>query len=311
MSDTELLWIGFFVFIIVMLALDLGVFNRKSHVIETREAIYLSVFWISLAIIFNIGVWVFLGDVKALEFTTGYVMEKALSVDNLFVFVMVFSYFCVPGKCHHKVLFWGVIGALVFRGIFIYAGITLIEQFSWIIYVFGIFLIATSIKMMLQGDKKIDPEKNLMVRAFRRFFPVTDEYHDDKFFVRKAGVLFATPLFITLIFVEATDLVFAVDSIPAILAITKDPFIVYTSNAFAILGLRALYFALVGYLHAFCYLKYGLAGILTFVGVKMLMADVYHMPTVFSLMIIVLILTVTIVTSWLKNRKTKSCPVKE
>lgn len=309
--DQNMIWIGFFALIVTMLALDLGVFNRRSHEIKPKEAVLLTIFWISIAVVFNIGVWVFMGEQKGMEFATGYVMEKALSVDNLFVFVLVFSYFCVPGHCHHKVLFWGVIGALVFRGLFISAGIALVEQFSWVLYVFGIFLVLTSVKMLLQGEKKVEPDNNFAVKAFRRFFPTTSEYHGDKFFIRRAGVLVATPLFITLIFVEATDLVFAVDSIPAVLAITTDPFIVYTSNAFAILGLRSLYFALASAIPAFCYLKYGLAAILAFVGAKMLLADIYHIPVLVSLLAIIGILAASIVTSWLKNRGTKTCPVKE
>lgn len=293
--------------IVTMLALDLGVFNRRSHEIKPKEAVLLTLFWISVAVIFNIGVWVFMGEQKGLEFATGYVMEKALSVDNLFVFVLVFSYFCVPGHCHHKVLFWGVIGALVFRGFFIAAGIALVEQFTWIIYIFGLFLLLTSIKMLLQGEKKVEPERNLAVRAYRRFFPVQNEYEGDKFFVRRAGVLVATPMFITLIFVEMTDLVFAIDSIPAVLAITTDPFIVYTSNAFAILGLRSLYFALASAIPAFCYLKYGLAAILAFVGVKMLIADLYHIPVLASLAIILGILVAAILVSIAKNRGKRTC----
>jgi len=309
--DQNMIWIGFFLLIVIMLALDLGVFNRRSHEIKTKEAVLLTIFWISIAVVFNIGVWVFMGEQKGMEFATGYVMEKALSVDNLFVFVLVFSYFCVPGHCHHKVLFWGVIGALVFRGVFISAGITLVEQFSWVLYVFGIFLVLTSIKMLLQGEKKVEPDKNFAVRAFRKFFPTTNDFEGDRFFVRRAGILVATPLFITLIFVEATDLVFAVDSIPAVLAITTDPFIVYTSNAFAILGLRSLYFALASAIPAFCYLKYGLAAILAFVGAKMLLADVFHIPVLLSLLAIIGILSVSIVTSWIKNRGSRTCPVEE
>jgi tellurite resistance protein TerC len=311
MGTQELIWIGFFIFIIAMLALDLGVLNRKSHVIKPKEAILLSIFWISLAIVFNVFVWAFMGEQKAMEFATGYVMEKALSVDNLFVFVLVFSYFCVPAKSHHKVLFWGVIGALVFRGIFIVAGIALIEQFAWIIYVFGAFLIITSIKILLQGEKKVDPEKNLFIKIYRRFFPVTEEFHEDKFFIRKAGILIATPLFLTLLFVEATDLVFAVDSIPAVLAITTDPFIVYTSNAFAILGLRSLYFALASALPSFHYLKYGLAAILTFVGAKMMLVDFLHISVLVSLLVIVLILVISIIASMVMNRKRAKGPVEK
>ena len=266
MSPMDWVWIGFFAFIIAMLALDLGVLHRRSHVIKTKEAIMMSVLWIGLALAFNVGIWMFMGSEKALEFTAAYTMEKALSIDNLFVFVLVFSYFCVPDRWQYKVLFWGVIGALVFRGLFIVAGIALVEQFSWMLYIFGIFLIITSLKMILQGHKQVCPDDNLMIRIFRRFVPVTKEFHEDKFFVRVSGVLMVTPLFLTMLFVEFTDVVFAIDSIPAVLAISTDPFIVYTSNAFAILGLRSLYFALASALPAFHYLKYGLAAILTFVG---------------------------------------------
>lgn len=311
MSPMDWVWVGFFVFIIAMLALDLGVLHRRSHVIKTREAITMSVLWIGLALAFNVGIWIFMGSEKALEFTAAYTMEKALSIDNLFVFVLVFSYFCVPDRWQYKVLFWGVIGALVFRGLFIVAGIALVEQFSWMLYIFGIFLIITSLKMIMQGHKQVCPDDNLMIRIFRRFVPVTKEFHEDKFFVRVSGVLMVTPLFLTMLFVEFTDVVFAIDSIPAVLAISTDPFIVYTSNAFAILGLRSLYFALASALPAFHYLKYGLAAILTFVGVKMLITDLYHIPVVISLLAILGILTVSILASIFHNKRVKGRSFKE
>jgi tellurite resistance protein TerC len=311
MSHMDWIWIGFFVFIIAMLALDLGVLHRRSHVIKTREAIAMSVLWIGLALAFNVGIWIFMGSEKALEFTAAYTMEKALSIDNLFVFVLVFSYFCVPDRWQYKVLFWGVIGALVFRGLFIVAGIALVEQFSWMLYIFGIFLIITSLKMILQGHKEVCPDDNLMIRIFRRIVPVTKEFHGDKFFVRVSGVLMVTPLFLTMLFVEFTDVVFAIDSIPAVLAISTDPFVVYTSNAFAILGLRSLYFALASALPAFRYLKYGLAAILTFVGVKMLITDLYHITVVISLLTILGILTVSILASIIFNKGAKRRSIKE
>jgi tellurite resistance protein TerC len=311
MSHMDWIWIGFFVFIIAMLALDLGVLHRRSHVIKTREAIAMSVLWIGLALAFNVGIWIFMGSEKALEFTAAYTMEKALSIDNLFVFVLVFSYFCVPDRWQYKVLFWGVIGALVFRGLFIVAGIALVEQFSWMLYLFGTFLIITSLKMILQGHKEVCPDDNLMIRIFRRIVPVTKEFHGDKFFVRASGVLMVTPLFLTMLFVEFTDVVFAIDSIPAVLAISTDPFIVYTSNAFAILGLRSLYFALASALPAFRYLKYGLAAILTFVGVKMLITDLYHITVVISLLTILGILTVSILASIIFNKGAKRRSIKE
>ena len=309
-EDMTLFWIGFFIFIIAMLALDLFVFNRKAHVIGVKEAVKLSIFWISLAVVFNMLVWYLMGSEKALEFTTGYIIEMTLSVDNLFVFILVFGYFCTPQYCLHKVLFWGIIGALVFRGLFIFVGVALIEEFEWVIYIFGLFLVITAVRMAFSHDKKIDPKKNLAVRGFRKIFPVTDEYDHDKFWTRTAvGALVATPLLVTLVFVESTDIVFALDSIPAILAITTDPFIVYTSNAFAILGLRSLFFALSSAITAFCYLKYGLSVILAFVGLKMLLAGVVDIPIELSLLVIGGILGVTIVASLIKNRGRDTCPV--
>jgi len=308
-TNDELIWIGFFIFILSMLALDLGYFNRKAHEIKPKEAIKMWLFWVAIAVAFNICVYIWYGSDKALEFTTGYIMEEALSIDNMFVFVLVFTYFCVPKKCHHEVLFWGVLGALVMRGVFIWAGIELLQAFSWIIYIFGAFLIFTSLKMAFGSDKEVEPEHNPVVRLFRRFFPVDDKFHGSKFFIRSAkGALVATPLFICLIFVETTDLVFATDSIPAIISITQDDFIVYTSNAFAILGLRSLYFLLAGMMGAFCYLKYGLSGILAFVGAKMLLSEFIEIPIVLSLLVIVLILAISVAASWSKYKDAKVEP---
>lgn len=321
MIDTVALeWIIFFVVIIAMLALDLGVFNRKAHVIRPREAMLQVALFISVAIAFNAGIYLWLGSQSGLEFTTGYVMELMLSVDNLFVFVIVFASFCVPTKDQHKVLFYGIIGALVFRMAFILAGVALVNTFSWVLYIFGAFLIFTGIRMVVKKEEKaVEPDKNILVRGFRKIMPVTKDYEGDKFFVRRPGtgkkagksILWATPMFVALLVVETTDIVFAVDSIPAILGITTDPFIVFSSNAFAILGLRSMYFALSHIMNAFCYLKYGLAGILSFVGIKMLIADIYHLDVLLSLSIIVAILGVAIIASLLKNRRTEKSPSAE
>lgn len=303
MIDQQIvLWIGFILFVFLMLALDLGVFHRKAHVIKIKEALLLSIFWISLAIMFNILVYFWFGQQKAIEFMTGYVMEKALSVDNLFVFLMIFSYFHVPSIYQHKILFWGILGALIMRAIFIATGIALIEKFHVVIYIFGAFLIITGIKMAFQDDKKIEPEKNPLLRYFRKVIPVTESYEEDKFFVKRAGKYFATPLFIVLIVIESTDILFAVDSIPAVLAVTTDPFIVYTSNVFAILGLRALYFALAGVMPMFYYLNYGLSAILTFVGIKMLISDYYKVPTMISLGVVAGILVTAVIFSVIRSR---------
>lgn len=296
-------WIGFLVFVFFMLALDLGVFHRKSHEIKIKEALIWSAAWISLAMIFNYGVYVYLGKQKALEFLTGYVLEKSLSVDNLFVFIMIFTYFNVEPKHQHKILFWGILGALVLRAIFIFSGVALINKFHWIIYIFGAFLIFTGIKMLFHKEEQIEPEKNPLVRLFKRFMPVTASSHGDKFFVKLEGKTFATPLFVVLLLVEFTDLIFAVDSIPAILAITNDTFIIFTSNVFAILGLRSLYFALAGITQYFHYLKYGLSAVLVFVGVKMTIVDIYKVPIVFSLLVITGILLISIILSLLFPKK--------
>lgn len=291
------IWTCFLGFVLVMLALDLGVFHRKSHEVKIKEALIWSAVWISLALLFNYGIYVFLGKEKAIEFLTGYIIEKSLSIDNLFVFIMLFTYFNVEAKYQHKILFWGILGALVMRALFIFAGVALISKFHWIIYVFGAVLIYTGFKMLFHKDEKIEPDKNPLVRLFKRFFPVTEEAHGGKFFVKLNGRTFATPLFIVLLIVEFTDLIFAVDSIPAILAITNDTFIIFTSNVFAILGLRALYFALSGITKYFHYLKYGLSAILVFVGVKMLIVDFYKIPIVSSLLVISSILLISVLLS--------------
>jgi len=291
------LWTGFIVFVFIMLALDLGVFHRKSHEVKIREALIWSAVWISLALIFNYGIFIFMGKEKAIEFLTGYVIEKSLSIDNLFVFIMVFTYFNVEPKYQHKILFWGILGALIMRAIFIFAGVALISMFHWIIYVFGGFLIFTGVKMLFHKDEKLNPNKNPLVIIFKKFFPVTEEMHGSKFFVKINARTVATPLFIVLLVIEFTDLIFAVDSIPAILAISKDTFIIFTSNVFAILGLRALYFALAGITKYFYYLKYGLSAILVFVGIKMIMAEFYKIPIVYSLLSILGILLISILFS--------------
>lgn len=304
MTDQTWLWIGFNVFVLAMLALDLGVFHRKAHVVTFKESMAWTVAWVGLALVFNLGLWHFAGSQKALEFFTGYVIEKSLSVDNVFVFALLFSYFAVPPLYQHKVLFWGILGALVMRAIMIVLGAALITKFAWIIYIFGGFLILTGIKMIVKREEEIHPERNPVVRWFKKLMPVTPDYRGDKFFVRENGIRMATPLFVVLLLVEFSDLIFAVDSIPAIFAVTTDPFIVYTSNVFAILGLRSLYFALAGVMDKFHYLKIGLGVVLTFVGVKMLLAhSTWKLDTLVSLGVIVLILAVSIVMSLLRPKK--------
>jgi tellurite resistance protein TerC len=297
-------WVFFNLFVLIMLALDLGVFHKKLHVVSVKEAMTWSGIWIFLALCFNGFIYYLFGETKALEFFTGYVIEKALSVDNIFVFVLVFTFFGIPSIYQHKVLFWGIIGALIMRVIFIFAGVALLEKFHWTIYIFGAFLIFTGIRMLLDKDKKIEPEKNPVIKLFRKLIPTTSELHDDKFFIRKDGKRFATPLFAVLVMIEVTDLIFAVDSIPAILAVTQDHFIVYTSNVFAILGLRSLYFALANIIDRFKYLAVGLAIILIFVGLKMALIDVYKVPIHYSLLVIFLILSLSIIISLLKTKKT-------
>jgi tellurite resistance protein TerC len=304
MTDTAWLWIGFNVFVLLMLALDLGVFHRHAHVVSFKEALTWSGVWVGLALLFNAGIWYYAGEQKALEFFTGYLIEKSLSVDNIFVFALLFGFFGVPAKYQHKVLFWGILSALVMRAIMIWAGAALIAQFSWIIYVFGAFLIFTGIKMLIvRADATVDPEKNIVVRGFKRFVPMTPDFRGDRFTVVENGKRLATPLLLVLVLVEIADLVFAVDSIPAIFAVTKDPFLVYTSNVFAILGLRSLYFALAGIMHRFVYLKPGLALVLTFVGIKMMLGHTpWKIDTLVALGVVASILTGAVVLSLWKTK---------
>lgn len=280
-----------------MLVIDLVVFHGKEHEESIREALIWTGVWITLALIFGIGVYYFMGSQTALDYYTGYLIEKSLSVDNIFVFLLVFSYFNVPAEYQHKVLFWGIFGALVMRLIFIFVGVALLEQFDWIIYIFGAFLIFTGIKLAMEKDKEVHPERNPILKLTRKILPITKRYHGSDFFIYKMGKLVATPLFVVLIVIETTDLVFALDSIPAILAITRDEFIIYSSNAFAILGLRALYFALAGIMKLFHYLHYGLSLILVFVGIKMLLIDIYHIPTPYALGFIAITLTISVIAS--------------
>jgi tellurite resistance protein TerC len=304
MPETSLwLWVGFNLFILGMLALDLGVFHRKAHEVSVREATLWSVVWVTLALLFNAGLWYFRGPDPALQFLTGYLIEKSLSIDNIFVIALLFTYFAVPADHQHRVLFWGILGALVMRAAFIFAGTALITQFHWIIYVFGAFLIFTGIKMAIHRDAEVHPEKNPVLGLVRRLIPVTPDYRGKHFFVREAGRWAATPLFLVLVLVESTDLVFAVDSIPAIFAVTQDPFLVYTSNVFAILGLRSLYFLLAGVMQKFTYLKLGLSAVLVFVGIKMVLADLFKIPTLLSLGVIAALLTASIVASLVKARR--------
>jgi tellurite resistance protein TerC len=295
-------WIGFVAFILVVLLLDLGVFHKKSHTVGFKESIIWSGVWIALAMAFNVIILYWRGQDDFMLFLTGYVIEKSLSVDNLFVFLLIFGYFKIPNQYQHKVLFYGILGALVMRAFFIWAGIELLAKFTWVIYIFGAFLIISGIKMLLPHEEQ-DLEKSWVIRWTKKIFPTTPDFHDDKFFVKKAGKWMITPLFITLIFVEFSDLVFAVDSIPAIIGITDDPFLVFTSNVFAILGLRSLYFALKGFADMFHYLKYGLALILMFIGMKMLIMHWYHMPVVVTMSVIFSILLLSVLVSILSNRK--------
>jgi len=291
-------WVGFNIFILIMLGIDLGLFNRNAHSVTYKEATTWSIVWITLAMIFAAGVFQYMGSQKGLEFLTGYLIEKSLSVDNLFVFLLIFSYFKVPAKYQHRVLFWGVLGALVMRAVMIFLGAALINNFHWIIYVFGGFLVYTGIKMFSQKETEIHPEENPVLRLVTRFVPITRHYEEEKFFTRVNGRLYGTLLLMVLVIVEATDLVFAVDSIPAIFAVTRDTFIVYTSNVFAILGLRSLYFLLAGVIEKFHYLKIGLAIVLTFIGVKMLVVALgVEIPITLSLGVVALVLTGSVIAS--------------
>src|ERR1051326_1881288 len=299
-------WIAFNGLILALLVFDLAVLSRRHHVIAFKQALLMSAFWIGLAIAFGIFVHFWMGPQKAVEFAAGYLLEEALSVDNLFVFILLFAYFKVPPDQEKTVLFWGIIGALIMRGLFILAGVTLVNRFHWILYVFGVFLIYTGIQLMREGDKEKDPSRNVVLKFCRRFLPLTDGYVDGKFAVRRDGKLLFTPLFIVLMVVETTDIMFATDSIPAILAITRDPFIVYTSNVFAILGLRSLYFALAGMMKLFHYLNYGLSAVLIFIGIKMLLPERYHVPTWAALAVIAGVLVISVVASVMFPKKEES-----
>ncbi len=302
-TGTLWLWIGFNAFILVLLTLDLGVFHRKAHAVSLKEAALWSVIWITLAMLFNAGIYLFKVSDAAIQFFTGYLVEKSLSVDNIFIFVLLFSAFQVPAAYQHRVLFWGILGALIMRGILIAIGVVLLEQVHWIIYVFGAFLIFTGLKMLVQKETEIHLEKNPLLKLARRWLPVTETYVGEQFIVRRAGQWMVTPLLLVLLVVESTDLLFAVDSIPAVFAITRDPFIVYTSNVFAILGLRSLYFLFAGVIDKFHYLKLALAVILSYVGVKMVLTDLYHIPTVLSLAIIAFVLGIAVVASVIRSRQ--------
>jgi len=305
MSSQVIWWITFGVIVFVLLVLDLKVFHRKSHVIGLKESLLWTGFWIALALLFNLGIYLWRGHDFALEFLTCYLIEESLSVDNLFVFLMIFSYFSVAPAYQHKVLFWGIIGAIVMRLVFIMAGVELLERFDWMFYIFGAFLILTAIRMAFQKDKEIKPERNLILRVFRKFVPVTNDYEGDNFLVKRAGRLMATPLLVVVVVVETTDVIFALDSIPAALGITLNPFIVYTSNIFAILGLRSLYFALAGVMRLFHYLHYGLVVVLIFVGVKMLLsaADFYRIPTGIALGVVAGLLITSVIASIIWPRR--------
>ncbi|HQZ91108.1 MAG TPA: TerC family protein [Thermomicrobiales bacterium] len=294
------LWAGFTAFVLLLLTLDLGIFHRRPHAIGAREAALWTAGWVALAAVFNVGVYLVAGSERGLEFTAGYLVELALSVDNMFVFALIFGWFVVPKAYQHRVLFWGILGALVMRAVFILLGSALLQSFHWIIYIFGAFLIYTGFKILRERETQMDLEMNLALRLLRRLMPVTNEYHGQRFTIVEAGKRIATPLMAVLVLIEATDLVFALDSVPAIFAITDDPFIVYTSNVFAILGLRSLYFLLAGIMDSFRYLKVGLGAVLMFVGAKMALSDVYHMPIGLSLGVIVALIGGSVVLSLLR-----------
>lgn len=298
-----MLWLVFAVVVIAMMVIDLGVLHRNPHEVKVREALTWSAVWIGLALGFMVLVWVWRGHRVALEFLTCYLIEESLSVDNLFVFLVIFGYFNVPNRYHHKALFWGIVGAVVMRGIFITVGVAVIEQFEWLIYVLGGLLVVTGIRLAVQKDRELHPEKNPVLRVFRRVFPVTQGYEGHRFFVRRGGRLLATPLFVVLLVIESTDVVFAIDSVPAALSITLDPFVVYTSNIFAILGLRSLYFALAGIMPMFIYLHYGLSVILVFTGIKMISSHWIRMPIGVALGVVAGVLAISVVASIVKSRR--------
>lgn len=300
-------WAAVLGVILVMLAVDLFA-HRDAHVVGVREAAGWSALWVTLGLAFGAVVWRVWGAEYAGQYYAGYVIEKSLAVDNVFVFAIIFSYFAVPREYQHRVLFYGVLGALVFRAVFIAAGSILIASFAWILYIFGAFLVATGMRMALHRNDTIDPESSIVLRLFRRMIPVTDQYHGQKFLIRRAGRWVATPLLAVLVLIEVTDIVFAVDSIPAIFAVTQQPFLVFTSNAFAILGLRAMYFLLADLMHRFIYLKLGLALVLVWVGIKMLLLEIYKIPTGISLAVVIALLAVAVTASWMRTRNQPSPP---
>lgn len=303
MEHSLTLWVVFNIFIVSMLIIDLTIFNREPEEISIRKALGWTAVWVILAVIFGIGLYFYMDPESSLDFFTGYLIEKSLSVDNIFVFLLIFTYFGVDPKYQHRVLFWGIFGALVFRLIFILIGVALIEQFHWVIYIFGAFLIFTGIKLAFEKDKEINPHRNPVLKVVRRFVPVTKNFHGEKFFIKRNGKWIATPMFIVLVMIETTDIVFAFDSIPAIMAITRDTFIIYSANAFAILGLRALYFALSGVMRLFHYLHYGLALILVYVGTKMMLEDLVQIPTLVTLSVIILTISFSILLSIIYPKK--------
>ena len=303
---SPLLWGGFVLFVLGMLALDLGVFHKKAHSVQPKEALTWSLVWVALSLVFCGGIFAIYGGDRAGEFLTGYLIEKALSVDNLFVFVVVFSAFGVAREHQHRILFWGIVGALVMRAAMIFAGAALLERFHFVIYVFGGLLVLTGIRLVTHEGGEVDPSKNVVVRLGRRFLPMAEGDTGGRMLLRQGGRLVATPLLLVLLVLETTDLVFALDSIPAIFAVTRDPFIVFSSNIFAILGLRSLYFLLSGSVDQFRYLKHGLAAVLVFVGGKMLLADVFKIPIAISLGVIVLLIGGAIVASVLVTRREKA-----
>jgi tellurite resistance protein TerC len=303
--NETLMFVLFNVFILILMVIDLGVVHRKAHTVSVREALFMSILWVVIALAFNVGMYYVAGRTPALEFFTGYVIERALSFDNIFVFVILFTYFGVPSQLQHRVLFWGIVGALITRTLFILAGAALISRFEWILYIFGAILVYSGWKMMFDRGTEVHPEKNIVIRFARKVLPVTSGYESGKFFVRSGGKLFVTPLMIVLIAVETTDIIFAVDSIPAVFGVTRDPFIVYSSNVFAILGLRATYFLLAGVMDTFHYLSHGLSLVLLFIGVKMLLADFVHVPVTISLGVVIAILAVAVGASLVRNRRLK------
>ena len=307
---TPLLWIGFNVFVLASIALDLGVFNRRLHKVELREAFWSTILWIALSVLFGFGIWHFSGYQHAIEFFTGYLIEKALSIDNLFLFLVIFRTFAIDERFQHRMLEWGILGALVMRGIMIFAGTELIERFSWIMYLLGAFLVYAGIHMLFAKKEKIHPEQSAFFRFANRHLRLSRDYHGERFFVRKEGKLFATPLFLVLLVVEITDVTLAIDSIPAIFGITRDPFIVYTSNVFAILGLRALYFLLAGFLNRLRFLTAGLAFVLSFIGAKMIVEPWLHIPSHTSLLVVAGILLLALAASLLFPEAPKNSTAK-